>query len=448
MGLLLSLLITLVFIVYAAVKWKVNPVFTLFLAALFMGISQGLPPVFVIEKLLEGLGKTIAAIGFVIAFGTVIGVFLEKSGGTDVITKKVLEKVPLKKSPLAMNLIGFIISIPVFCDSGFVILSSLNKSLSKKTNIPLVVFAVALATGLYATHVFVPPTPGPLAAAAVMKADIGLLMLAGLMLAIPVSLTGYLWAMLIKKKVVVDEALEEPSALNSGVEKSFVANNLLWKVLLPLMLPIMLIAIKSVINFPSKPLGEGTLFQFFDFLGNPVMALLLGVLISVVSITSEEINIEKKQEWINHAFKEAGLIILVTGAGGAFGAVLRELNLSELIDPENGFIKNGLLLSFVLAALLKTAQGSSTVSIITTAAIIGPLLPVLGLETEFEKVLAVLAVGAGAMTVSHVNDSYFWVVTQFSSMNIKTGLKSYSAATLLQGLVAITIVVLVGAMVN
>lgn len=448
MGLLLSLLITLVFIVYAAVKWKVNPVFTLFLAAIFMGISQGLQPAFVIEKLLEGFGKTIAAIGFVIAFGTVIGVFLEKSGGTDVIAKKVLEKVPLKKSPLAMNLIGFITSIPVFCDSGFVILSSLNKSLSKKTNIPLMVFAVALATGLYATHVFVPPTPGPLAAAAVMKADIGLLMLVGLLLAIPVSLTGYLWAMLIKKKVVVDEALEEPSALNSGVEKSFVANNPLWKVLLPLMLPIILIAIKSIINFPSKPLGEGILFQFFDFLGNPVMALLLGVFISVVSIASEEINIENKQQWINHAFKEAGLIILVTGAGGAFGAVLRELNLNEMIDPENGLVKNGLLLSFVLAALLKTAQGSSTVSIITTAAIVGPLLPLFGLETEFEKVLAVLAVGAGAMTVSHVNDSYFWVVTQFSSMNIKTALKSYTVATLLQGLVAISMVMLAGMLVS
>ena len=187
---LLILLLALVLIIVATVKFKVHPVFSLIVTSIIVGFLFGFDSNLIVKSISDGFGKTLSSIGLIIAFGTTIGIFLENNGGTKIIAEKILNSVPVKRSPLAMNIIGFIISIPVFCDSGFVILSSLNKALNKKTGIPLVVFAVALSTGLYAAHVFIPPTPGPLAAAAVLDADLGLVMILGFIVAIPVSLTG------------------------------------------------------------------------------------------------------------------------------------------------------------------------------------------------------------------------------------------------------------------
>ncbi|MCF6349225.1 MAG: GntP family permease [Flavobacteriaceae bacterium] len=435
---LLILFATLFLIVFATIKYKVHPVFSLIIASIIVGFLFGFDTELIIKLITEGFGKTLSSIGLIIAFGTTIGIFLEKNGGTKLIAEKILNKVSSKRSPLAMNIIGFIISIPVFCDSGFVILSSLNKALTKKTGIPLAVFAVALSTGLYAAHVFVPPTPGPLAAAAVIEADLGLVMLLGLAVAIPVSFTGYLWASYIGKKVIVDQILESKNVDKQvgEIEESTSSTSFLL-VILPLLFPIILIALKSIAEYPTKPLGEGWLFNILVFIGQPIIALLLGVFL--VFISSAKVKIATKNEWVITSLKESGSIILVTGAGGAFGNVLRASDLAKIVEPDNSFVISGLLIAFILAALLKTAQGSSTVAIITTAAIISPLLGSFGLETELEKALAVLAVGAGAMTVSHINDSYFWVVSQFSNLNVKSALKSHTVATFFQGIVGISI---------
>jgi GntP family gluconate:H+ symporter len=441
MQMLLILFIVLILIVIATVKFKVHPVFSLIFASLLVGFLFGFNPEEIIKTITEGFGKTLSSIGLVIAFGTTIGIFLEKTGGTTIIAEKILNKINLKRSPLAMNIIGFIISIPVFCDSGFVILSSLNKALNKKTGIPLVIFAVALSTGLFAAHVFIPPTPGPLAAAAIIGADLGLVMIFGLVVAIPVSLVGYFWASFIGRKISKDAILDDPShhikmteGLNSNKKHKFSI------VLLPLFLPIVLIALKSIAEYPSFPFGNGIIMTIIIFIGQPIIALLIGVF--VVFISSINIDNSTKNKWVIAALKEAGSIILVTGAGGVFGNILRVSDLGSIIEPGNSFVGSGLLVAFFIAALLKTAQGSSTVAIITSAALIAPLLSSFGLESEFEKTLTVLAIGAGAMTVSHINDSYFWVVSQFSDMNVKMALKSHTVATLLQGIVGITIILL------
>jgi len=200
MILLLVLVVVVALMVISAAKFHFHPFLSLLLAALVMGFAGGLDATQVTTVLMNGFGKTLGSIGIIIAFGTIIGAYLEKSGGALAMANRVLGWVGRKNSVLAMNLTGFIVSIPVFCDSGFVILSPLNKALSRKSGIPLVVLGISLAAGLYATHVFVPPTPGPLAAAAALDADLGLVILLGLAVAIPVSLAGFLWAKRIEKR--------------------------------------------------------------------------------------------------------------------------------------------------------------------------------------------------------------------------------------------------------
>lgn len=437
MSLFLTLFVILILIVVATVKFKIHPVFSLIIAAILVGFLFGFKADIIISLITDGFGKTLSSIGLIIAFGTTIGIFLENNGGTKMIAEKILSLVSTKRSPLAMNIIGFIISIPVFCDSGFVILSSLNKALSKKSGIKLAIFAVALSTGLYTAHVFIPPTPGPLAAAAIIEADLGLVMLLGIIVAIPVSFVGYVWASFIGKNIDTEE-----NKLVEIEEKSLVtkSNNSLLVILLPLLLPIVLIAVKSVAEYPTHPFGEGGIFTVITFIGDPSIALLLGVII--IFMNSVNVKSDIKNEWVLRSLKESGSIILVTGAGGAFGNVLRASELSAVVEPGDSYLTSGLFIAFLLAALLKTAQGSSTVAIITTAAIIGPLLSNFGLETPFEKALSVLAVGAGSMTVSHINDSYFWVVCQFSHLSVKSALKSHTIATFFQGITGIIIILL------
>ncbi|WP_350292094.1 GntP family permease [uncultured Croceitalea sp.] len=439
---LVVLLFVVLFIIIATVRYKMHPVLSLTIAAILSGFLLGLKPDAIMKTISEGFGKTLSGIGLVIAFGTIIGIFLEKTGSTKVLANTILKWVGLKRSPLALNLAGFIISIPVFCDSGFIILSSLNKAMSKKTGIPILVFAIALGTGLYAAHVFVPPTPGPLAAAAILDADLGTVLLLGLVVAIPVSLSGYLWARYVGKSLKTKGTSEANKALEQ--EKEEVYNVKPLQAFLPLLIPVILIALKSIADYPTKPFGETVFFKGISFLGNPIVALFIGVLLSFPLAKSSSLKV--RNEWIVSALKQAGLIILITGAGGAFGAILRTIDINEILNLQSTSGFGGLLICFLIATVLKTAQGSSTVAIITTAAIIAPLLETFGLHSITDKALAVLAVGAGAMTVSHINDSYFWVVSQFSNMEVKTALKGHSVATLFQGLTGIGVVLLLHAL--
>lgn len=428
---LLCLLFVMVFVVLATSKFQMHPFLVLLLAAIFMGLLSGLDSDSIIKAIAEGFGGTLKSIGIVIACGTIIGTFLEKSGGAKKMAESVLKMVGEKKSPLAMSITGYIVSIPVFCDSGFVLLSALNKALSKKTGTSLAVLSIALGTGLLTTHVFVPPTPGPLAAAATIGADIGLVLLLGLIVSIPTALAGLLWATTYCKRfnIVPQE--------NVTISKERVLPNN-SKVFLPLLLPIVLISLKSIADYPTFPFGQGLEKSFFDFIGNPIIALLLGVFLSFLLPMEKDKSLYSK--WVGEGLKNAGTIILITGAGGAFGGVLKATNIGSFLGDTLSTWHLGILLPFIIAAALKTAQGSSTVALITTSALVAPLLGPMGLSAPLAKALVVLAIGAGAMTVSHANDSYFWVVSQFSDMDTPTALRTHTLATLLQGVVGITVI--------
>ena len=437
--LFLILLLGVGFIVLATAKFKLHPFLSLLLAAFGVGIAAGIPLNEVVRAINDGFGGLMSYIGIVIVAGTIIGKILEKSGAALRMAEVVLRVVGEKRPQLAMSLIGAIVSIPVFCDSAYVILSSLKKSLAHRAEVPLASMTVALATGLYATHTLVPPTPGPIAAAGNIGASgyLGTIILIGLVVSVPVIAVGYIWAVKVAASIHIageeevrysyEEVVSQFGKLPSTV-KSFT----------PIFLPIVLIGVGSVVSYLQY---TGKLADFLLFLGTPVVALLVGVFAAFSLLPAW--NEETLTGWIGEGLKDAAIILLLTGAGGAFGAVIKATAIADLIK---GFATGGsasgafiLLLSFTVAAALKTAQGSSTAALVITSALVAPMLAQAGVVGAVPLALVVMAIGAGAMAVSHVNDSYFWVVTQFSGLTVTDAYKAHTMATLMQGIVALVV---------
>lgn len=432
-------------IVVATTKFKVHPFLSLLLGTLFVGFTSGMPLENIVDSMNEGFGGLMRSIGLVIVFGTIIGVILEKAGAAYRMAEVVLRIVGPKRPQLAMSIIGFIVSIPVFCDSGFIILSSLKKALARRAKVAVASMAVALATGLYATHTLVPPTPGPIAAAGNIGADnyLGTVILIGLIVAVPATLVGYLWAVKVASKIEVEEEKETNEEVYDydKVVASFGKMPSTFQSFLPILLPIVLIGIGSVISVLET---SGGFAAFLLFLGQPVIALLVGVLAALPLMPKYDE--ETLTGWVGKGLVDAAPILLITGVGGAFGTVIRNSGVEDIIQGWNiGGLFTGvffLLVPFLIAAALKTAQGSSTTSLVITSSLIAPILPVMGIEGAIPLALVVMAIGAGAMTVSHVNDSYFWVVTEFSGMEVKDAYKAQTMATLLQGIVTISVTML------
>jgi len=433
MLLVIVLIACILFIVLSSTKFRIHSFLALLFAALAFGLLTGMPLPEIVQSLNTGFGNTLGYIGIVIVAGTIIGVFLELSGGAYTLADRVLKIVGEKHVHLAMGIIGWFVSIPVFSDSGFVILSPLNKAVSKRAKISLAGTAIALSLGLTSTHCLVPPTPGPIAAAGILQANLGLAILIGVPVSLIALFAGWLFATRVASKVSIDpnpEMSEEDiiSRMKEAPSPS--------RALMPIFLPILLIVLKSICDFPSNPLGTGSVKSFFDFIGEPTVALLLGVLIAFFLPSKRQKGIFSESGWVGKALMSASTIILITGAGGAFGKVLQNSGLADIIGKYLSDLNIGIWLAFIIAATLKTTQGSSTVALITTSSIIAPLLPALGFSSEVGRSLMVLAVGAGAMVVSHANDSFFWVVTQMSNMDVKTGYKLQSLGSLVLGITA------------
>lgn len=436
------LVAAVLFIVVSTARWKMHPFLALLLAAFGVGLFAGLPGSETVTAITDGFGGTLGSIGIVIAAGTIIGAMLEKSGSTRVIADLVIRGIGKARSALAMSITGSIVSIPVFCDSGFVILSPLNRSLAEESKQSLATFAVALSMGLYTTHVFVPPTPGPIAAAGTLEADIGSVIMLGLAVTVPVIMVTYFFANYIGRRIYIDPS--EPVAAASGPDSQANAGNgdkdkpkmpepSATTALLPILVPMVLIALGSVASLPGAPFGEGWIAEGINFLGDPNTALIIGVFLAFRTIAPAFRGPKVYGEWVGEGLKSAGTIILITGAGGAFGSVLRATEIGTFLGQILAEWNIGIFLPFLIAAALKTAQGSSTVAIITTASIMLPLLPEAGLAEGLGPVLVTLAIGAGAMTVSHANDSYFWVVSQFSGMDVSQAYRLQTAGSAVAG---------------
>ncbi len=425
---LVLLLLTVAFIVFATTRWRLPPFLALILGALGFGLASGLSAADTLAAITGGLGKTVGGIGIIIACGCIIGAVLEHTGGARVMADVVLGWVGKTRAVLAMGLTGGVVSVPVFCDSGYVVLAPLVRSLAKKSGQSVGALAVALSMGLYATHCLVPPTPGPVAAAAAVAADLGRVMGYGLLVAgAVIGVTG-LFAVWAGRRWPIEAASMEAASTDAAPSLGKVA------AFAPLLVPVLLIAGRSF--FPGE---DGSVWQvWIGTLGDPNMALIIGALLALGLARSH--GAATLGNWSGDSLKTAGSIVLVTGAGGALGAVLRATPLADVIGSTLASLDLGgfnIVLPFLVAAGLKTAQGSSTVAIVTTASLLAPLLPGLGLDSANGLALTVLAIGAGSMTVSHVNDSYFWVITQLSNLTVGQGYRLVTLGSGIAGLTAI-----------
>ncbi len=443
--LIVILVAAILFIILLTSKLKVHPFISLLVVSFFVAFSAGLPinpttgenaSAGIINIIAKGFGGILTGIGIVIVLGTIIGVILEKSGAAlkmaDVIVKVVGQRHPT----LAMSLIGFVVSIPVFCDSGYVIISPLKKALTKRMGVSAVAMTVALSTGLFATHNLIPPTPGPIAAAANIGLSNNLLLVIGLgfLVSIVACSAGLIYAYFIGKKIKSEEDLEASESYEDLLARYGELPSA-FKSFAPIIVPIIFMALGSIAKFPGDIFGNGFIKETCIFLGTPITALFFGFLFALLLL--KKLDKETLSEWIGLGVKGAGTILIITGAGGALGAVLKETNVAGYLGEVLATLNIGILLPFIIAAAIKTAQGSSTVALITTSAMIAPMLPSLGYETDIAKGLVIMAIGAGSMTVSHANDSYFWVVTEFGGLRVSDAYKSHTMATLCQGVASI-----------
>jgi GntP family gluconate:H+ symporter len=417
-------------IVVLTTKFKVPAFFALFFACLLVGLGIGMPLTGVLTTVKDGFGNILKSLGLIIVLGTTLGLLLEYTGSTAVIANSLLKVIGDRFAPLAMSITGFIVGLPIFCDSGFIVLSGLNKSIARRTGIPITIMSVSLATGLYAIHCLVPPHPGSAAAAGIIGVDFGKLILIGMVVALPGMIVGNLWANYAGKKAA--DKITEDISIESETSKG----PSLINACLPIIVPIVLIGLKSFLTTVT-PTYHG-LMAIMLSLGDPVMALLIGVLLTFNCKRSWKIN--ETSKILQESAEKAGGILVIIGMGGAFGAILTAAKIGEHFSQSLALGSMGIFFPFLLTSLLKTAQGSSTVAIITAASIVLPLLPALGLDSETGRLLCVLAMGGGSMMISHANDAYFWVIAKFSGLEMKTMLKVYSTATILMGLTTISMV--------
>ena len=427
---ILLILLSILFIILTTARLKLHPFLALLAASFLFGLFSGVPLEEIITTINNGFGGTIGSIGIVIIAGIIIGTFLEQSGGAYALANLALKLIGPRRIHSAMAFSGYIVSIPVFADSGFIILSPLNKALSKKAGLSLAGTAIALSMGLIATHTMVPPTPGPIAAAGILGADLGTVILIGLMASLCSLPAAIFFAKEAGKRIYIDPA---PEIDEAQIEQKIAAAPSALKSFLPIVVPIILIILRSVAEYPTQPFGTGSLKTFISFIGNPVAALFVGMFLAFTLPRRLDRQMLSTSGWVGEALKDAAIIILVTGAGGAFGKVLQTSDIGAVIEGAGIGAGLGLWLPFLIAAAIKSAQGSSTVAIITTASIAAPLLPAMGLDSDTSKALVVVAIGAGSAVVSHANDSFFWVVTQLSHMNVNQGYRLQSVGTAVLG---------------
>ena len=417
------------FIIWITAYKKVNAFFALLTAALAVGFLSGLSPAEIINALKTGFGHTMEKIGLLIILGTTLGVILEKTGATMSMANYILQTVKEKNAPVAISITGFIIGLPIFADSAFIILSGLNHSLVKKTQFPMPVMAAALATSLYAVHCLVPPHPGITAAVGTAGGDLGMVMLWGILISIPSTLVGFFWSVWKGKRISYEYL--EPEVIH--VETKQLPSALLS--FLPVILPIALIACKSLMVLYS-PVNEAhsLFFKILSFTGEPVIALMLGIITSFLLIQQSQ----KKQlsHWLSDGVEKAGMILAIIAAGGMFGEMLQATGMGKNLGVMLSGLSLGIFFPFLIAAILKTAQGSSTVAVITAASLVTPLMADLGLSSPTGITLTILSMGAGSMVFSHANDAFFWVISRFSNLETAATLKVYSTATFFMGITA------------
>lgn len=427
----LVFVIGIVVLLFLCLKVKANAFMALLATALIMGLLSGMGGVGTIKAITSGFAKTVQSIGIVIIFGILLGNYLDAAKGTNRMAIDAVRLVGQKRASLAMAITGYLVSIPVFSDAACVILAPLVKAIHRKIHIPLAVLAVSLSGGLLATHVYVPPTPGPLAAAGLLGIDIGQAIMWGAFAAVFMTAAGWIFAETYLRSrpesyyhFQPDAEKEEEAVFDDNTDDlpGTLAS------LVPLVVPLLLIVgnTTAAMMLPKKH----PILAVTSFIGDANVALAIGSLLAIVTL-GKRMGGEKVLKIMDATLKDAGPIVFITSAGGALGAVLKAsgagASLAQMV------INTGLpfiLIPFVISGLLKIVQGSGTVAVTTAATLCAPIASSLGLN----PILIFLASGAGARSCCHVNDSYFWVYTNCMGFDMKTGLKTLSLGNIFMAL--------------
>lgn len=447
-GTLLIFAAAIVLMVVAIARWKVHPFLAILGTAILLAVVLGVPNTDLPDVIGKGFGGVFSGIALVIIFGTLIGSVLEHTGGAVALARAV-ERVVGKRHPrLAMMLIGWIVSIPVFCDSGFVLVSPIGKSLARRSGTSPVPLMLALAAGLFASHVFIPPTPGPVAAAGMVGLENDLLLVIGLgaVISLLSLIPAYWFSGRFSNSENSENSESSEGSENSERQRPNCGATL---ALLPILLPIVLMALGSVASLVAMPEG---ITAALTFLGKPVIAMMIALLSCLPLLVRQKVT-SLFYDITQSSLQTAGPIIFITAAGGVLGAVVVASGFVDIIKESGEALKAlGVVFPFLIAAILKSAQGSSTVAITTTASMMGlfsdsgSMMNALGFTSPLAAALVVMAIGAGAMTVSHANDSYFWVVTGFGGIKARDGYRTMTLMTLLMGLTAIAVIALAAAL--
>ena len=446
--LLIVFVLAIVVMILAISKLKIHPFLSIMGVSLILALLA-IPDITTIADVIgAGFSGTFTSIGIVIILGALVGLLLEKTGAALKMADCVVKLVGKNHPEAAMLIMGWIVSIPVFCDSGFVVLNPIRKALVQRTRKSSVACTVALSMGLYISHCFIPPTPGPIAAANTLYAglgegtDVNLLqvMAIGALCSILPLIAGYIFALIIGKKVKAKDEADNGEAIGATYEELVASYGKLpngFMAFAPIVVPIILMGLACAFSM------AGLTVPVIVFLGKPIIALAVGVILGIILLASGK-KMGEFYDLTTETLKTCGPILFVTAAGGVLGKVIASSDLINFISANAEVLKAlGLIFPFLLAALLKTAQGSSTVAITTSAGIVAPLMASLGWTTPISAALLVVAIGAGAMVVSHANDSYFWVVTNFGEMETQDGYKTQSLGTLVIGIAAIINVLIV-----
>ncbi|WP_029088713.1 GntP family permease [Brevibacterium album] len=469
--LLLALVLGIATIVVLVLKTRLDAFVALLIAGLVTGIVAGANVLDTIGWITEGFGSTLASVGIVIGLGVFIGKILEVSGGADALARAFLRLFGRGREPWAMGTVGSLVSIPVFCDSGFVIMNPLARSIARVKKGAYITLALALGCGMTLTHHMVPPTPGPLAVTGLLGADMGAVILTGLIFTVCLLPLVVLYARWIGPKlesrlnpIVAEEVYGshhdvELAARGGSSDAASLTSVVTYKPddhlgptppgrkphrpsallgALPLVLPLLLIVGNTVASAVDKAsqgvLGDDEAYTASDwaqpliFLGNPVIALTIGIILAVYVLLPRWTPRKQVHGWLAEAAGSAGLILLITGAGGGLGSVLRESGVgAELAEAVAATPLPALFVPFIIASVVRIAQGSGTVAMITAASVSASVVAGSGLD----PLVAVMACVCGSMVFSYFNDSYFWVVTKFTGLDGLDAIKGWSGITTL-----------------
>ena len=429
MSIFLAVLAGITLLLVLILYFRMQAFVSLLISSIFVGLLAGLSAQEMLDTVIEGMGSTLGYVATVVGLGVIFGSILEHSGGATVIANSLLKRFGYDNAPAAMVVTGFIVAIPIFFEVGFIILVPLIYALQKSTKKSLLLYAIPLLAGLAVTHAFIPPTPGPIAVASIIGADLGWVILFGTIVGLPTAIvSGLFFGKWISKRMHIEAPEEFSKAIDAPHEHPPTLPAVLTIIGVPILLILLNTTTKSIAAFQLW--APPFLIETITLIGHPIPALIIANLLAWYFMGLRQGFSKKKlSEITTKSMMPAGSVILLTGAGGVFKQVLVNTGAGSMLAE--GMAQYGipvLLLAYLAAVSVRVLQGSATVAMITAAGLVSPLI--VGLEMgNAELALLVLSIAAGASIMSHVNDSGFWLVSQYLGLTEKQTFRSWTTMT-------------------